>query len=181
MRNQRGEIATATVVVIAAGALLLGILIPKFKPFSIFEKSAANKKASWTKQIEKSKPVAIKSEDGKVVAVGTEIERVYDTGMENTVPKQTLGEKIGSFFARLTTAGIAFVVVSLLFFGGAPLVWIARKYLVMKQALRNTVAGIRALDDETFNKVKPALAASQDKQDKVVIDKLKTEITKKGS
>ncbi len=96
--------------------------------------------------------------------------------MEESTPKKTLGMKIGEFFANLTTWGLLFVGGSLLFFGGAPIVFVFRKYLIMKQALKNTVAGIRAVDAETYEKLKPALAENHDRQDKIVIDKIKTEL-----
>lgn len=174
--NERGEVATALLVAIALGSLILGLALPKLNPFKAFEKTAANKKASWTRQTEKATPVVLTDKAGKAVAVGTATEKIYDTGMESTVPKPTLGERIGAFFASLTTWGLAFVGVSLLFFGGAPLVWVARKYFVMKQALKNTVAAIREADNETYEKLKPKLAAAHDKQDRQVIDKLKTEL-----
>lgn len=175
--NERGAVEVAVVVAIAAGCLILGLIAPKLNPLgSLFQRDAANKKASWTRQIEKTKPVLLNDEKGRPVAIGTEIQRVYDTGKEDGTPAPTIGERIGGFFAGLTGWGLAFVGVSLAFFGGAPLVWVARKYFVMKQALKNTVVAIRDADNDTYEKLKPKLAAAHDKQDRKVIDKIKTEL-----
>lgn len=175
MKRSKGEITTAAVILISVGSLILGLMAPKFNPFR-FERSSANKKASWTLQTEKTKPVLLTDKKGEAVAVGNEIERVYNTGKEEITPKKTLGEKIGEFFSRLTTAGLVFVVVSLLFFGGAPLVWVYRRYKTVKNALKNTVAAIREVDDETYTKLKPVLAANHEKKDRIVIDEIKKEL-----
>lgn len=174
--NQRGEVVTAVLIAVALGSLLVGLVLPKLNPFKAFERTAANKKASWTRQTEKSTPVLLTDKAGKAIATGTATERIYDTGIEQSVPAPTLGQRIGSFFFGLTTWGLLAVLASLLFFGGAPLVWLARKYFVIRQALKNTVVGIRQADAETFEKLKPALEANHDKRDKVVIDKIKAEL-----
>lgn len=176
-KNSAGEIATALVVAIALGSLIAGYILPKINPFKYFHSdSAANKKASFTLQKETSKPVLLESKAGQPVAVGREVELIYSTGMEETTPKKTLGQKIGSFFAGLTTTGILFVVGSLLFFGGAPIIFVWKWGKKFKDALTTTVAGIRALDADTYAKVTPKLAAAQDKKDKVVIDKIKAKL-----
>lgn len=180
MKNQRGEVTTGIVVAIAVGTFLFGVIAStKLNPFKLFHKSAANKKASWTKQTEKSEPVLLFDKDKKAVAVGTKIEKIYDTGIEEATPKKTIGEKIGDFFAGLTTWGLVFVGVSLLFFGGTPIVWAWRKYAVVKDALKKTVQAIRDTKKEepqVYDKLKPKLAAAHDKRDRVVIDKIKTEL-----
>lgn len=176
-RKSAGEVATALVVAIALGSLIAGYVLPKINPFKFFHSSsAANHKASFTLQKETSKPVLLQDSQGKAVAVGREVELTYSTGMEETVPKKTLGQKIGDFFAGLTTAGVGFVIISLLFFGGAPLIFVWRWGLKFKQALTTTVAGIRDLDKDTYEKVTPKLAAAQDKKDKIVIDKIKAKL-----
>ena len=177
MKKNAGEVATAIVVAIALGSLIAGYVLPKINPFKfLHSSSAANKKASFTLQKETSKPVLLQSASGQPVAVGREIELTYSTGMEETVPKKTLGQKIGDFFAGLTTAGVGFVVISLLFFGGAPIIFVWKWGKKFKDALTTTVAGLRDLDDETYKKVSPKLAAAQDKKDKIVIDKIKAKL-----
>lgn len=174
--RERGEIATAIIVAGALGIFILGLALPKFTNIKLFEKTAANKKASWSKESKKKEPVILFDQNKKAVGVATREEYLYETGMESGTPAPTLGEKIGSFFANLTTAGLIFVGVSLLFFGGAPLVWMARKYHIMKHAFKNTVQAIREIDDETYSKIKPVLAAKHDKSDRKIVDKLKTEL-----
>lgn len=176
MISNRGEITTAIVLGIAAASLLVGTLLPSLNPFNnLFgniSPSAANQKATWTRQTEREKPVFYKV-DADTVAVGAEVERTYDTGTDERPVKLTLGQRIGKFFAGLTLWGLIGIVVSLVLFGGAPIVWIARKYLIMKQAFTNTVAAIRDLPEDTYKNVTPVLAAKQDKRDKKIIDKIK--------
>lgn len=177
--NRRGEIATLTVVAIAAVALFLGTLAPSLNPFhGLFggQQSAANQKASWTRQDEIQKPVLLSSAGGVPIAVGTQVERHYNTGVDERPVKLTLGQRIGRFFAGLGTWGLIFIVVSLVFFGGTPIVWLFRKYTVMKHAFKNTVSAIRETDEETYAKLKPKLQAKHDKRDRQLIDKLKAEL-----
>lgn len=179
--GKRGEVATLTVLVIAGVALLLGTLAPQLNPFnSLFNKGgtpdASKQTATWTKQTEIQTPVLLETKSGDKAAVATKIERVYDTGAESRPRKLTFMERVGSFFARLTTWTFVFIVVSLVFFGGMPIVWIAQKYITMKNAFKNTVSAIREVDHETYEKLKPHLAAKHDKKDRVVIDKIKSEL-----
>lgn len=182
MRNQRGEITIVLLIAAMLGTAVVVGLGPRLplvnKLFK--EQTAAGRKASWTKQIEKSKPVALYDKNGNAVALGTEYERLYDTGIEQSTPKLTLGENIGKFFASLTTAGLIFVGVSLAFFGGAPLVYVARKYGDAKHALTKTVMAVREMkkDDPALfaEKIAPQLAAAHDEKDRKVIDKIKTKL-----
>ena len=183
-KNQRGEITLAILIAVAVGSLFVGMITPKISPFKNFfgsSDSAVGKKASYTTQVEKIKPKVYHLNKAGDVVIVNDVELSYNTGIDQNVPKPTLGQRIGSFFFGLTTWSIIFIIVSLLFFGGAPLLWIARKYFVMKQAAINTVAGIRELkskEPEAYQKLVPILAANHDKQDKVVVDKIKTELNK---
>lgn len=179
--GNKGEIATLTVLAIAAVALLVGTLAPTLNPFnSVFGKGAqpdaSKQTASWTKQTEIQTPVLLETKSGDHAAVGTKVERVYDTGAEARPVKLTFGERIGAFFAHLTTWGVVFVIVSLVFFGGAPLVWLSKKYFDMKGAFKNTVAAIREVDHDTYEKLKPKLEAKHDKKDRKMVDKIKSEL-----
>lgn len=176
MKNQKGEIATAVIIAIAMGSLLLGLVLPKLSPFKMFEKSAGNKKASFTLQKESSTPVLLESKDGKTVALGKKTELFYNTGMDESVPKPTLGERIGSFFFGLTTTSILTIIGGFLFFPIPFAAWGVRKYFGIKQALTNTVKAIRETDPTTYEALKPKLSAAHDKKDKVLIDKIKAEI-----
>ena len=176
--NQRGEVATLVVVGIAAVALLVGTIMPKLNPFNnLFgggHLDASKQTATWSRQDEIQTPVLLKS--GDAIAVGTKVERHYDTGTEEKPLALTFAQRIGKFFAGLTTWGLIFIIASLAFFGGAPLIWLFRKYSVIKQTLRSTIAAIRETDNETFEKLKPHLAEHHDRRDKKIVDKIKSEL-----
>lgn len=185
IKNQRGEVATLTVIAIAGVALLIGTLAPTLNPFNrLFgagasAQVAAPEKEAWKEQTRTTEPVTvgITPTGDKVVAFRTTEE--YKSGAAEHQRKLTFGERIGAFFAHLTTWGVVFVIVSLVFFGGAPILWLARKYLAMKQAMKNTVAGIRELkktDMEAYTKATDHIAKKQDKSDNRIVDKLKAEL-----
>ena len=179
--NQRGEITTLVLVAVGLVSLLVGTLAPTLNPFNrLFgagAPSAANQKASWTKQDEIQTPVILKA--GDTVAVGTRIERHYDTGAEEKPVKLTFTQRIGQFFAHLSTLAFIGIVVSLVFFGGAPLVWIAGKFFKARAALTATVAAIEKMSTDEKEKLKVHLAATQDTHQKVYIAKLKSELAAK--
>lgn len=104
------------------------------------------------------------------------IEREYGASYSKTTPKKTLGEKIGGFFAGLSITGLIFVAISLLAFGGAPILWLWAKFLKARAALKRTIAGIEALNAEEKEKVKAVLEKTQDVADKKYIANLKAEI-----
>jgi hypothetical protein len=178
-KNQRGEITVTLLGIAIVSALLIGIAVPSFRPFkNMFGKgdeSAVGKKASFSTQVEKIKPKVFKMKDGEVVVVN-DVELSYNTGTDQNVPKPTLGEKIGSFFFGLTSWMIIGIVVSLAFLGGTPIIWFWNRARIFKNTLKNTVAAIRGADEDTYQKLKPLLAAKQDKVDKVVVDKIKAEL-----
>jgi hypothetical protein len=131
---------------------------------------APKKMGSWEQT---SKPVLVGTIDGKTI-VANEI--TYRASAEETSPKATVGQRIGSFFSNLSLAGVLFVLLSLVFFGGAPIIWVARKYFAAKQALKSTIKAIKEIPSDQFEAIKPALAANQDKADKELIAKLKAKL-----
>jgi len=179
LNNQKGEITIAILIAAVVGSLIVGMIAPKINPFKgLFSSndSAVGKKASFTTQTEKIKPKVYHLNKSGDVVVVNDVELSYNTSLDQNVPKPTFGEKIGTFFFHLSTVTIIFIIVSLAFLGGAPIVWLFKRYLVMKQALSNTVSAIRDLPPETYQQVVPVLAANHDKQDKVVIDGIKSEL-----
>lgn len=170
MKNKRGEITTALVVLIAAGALIFGTMFPKLNPLNYFKSSRAT-------QTEKHH---IKSEVKTPIQFGDKIEfkteKIESKGNAVFTPKLSLWERITGFIKDLGIWTIIFIVVSVLFFGGAPIVWAIKKYQTVKQTLRNTVSAIREVDEETYNKLKPVLSAKHDLKDKKVIDEIKKEL-----
>lgn len=133
--------------------------------------NAPKKMGSWEQT---SEPVIMGVDGSGKTIIGNKLS--YRATAEETSPKQTIGQRIGSFFAGLSLAGILFVVASLVFFGGAPIVWLARKYFKAKSALVSTVKAIKEIPDEKFNEIKPALAANQDKSDKELIARIKAKL-----
>lgn len=176
IKHIKGEVATALVILIAAGTFIIGGVLPKLNPLNLLSSHQSKKKTSFTVQKETSKPILLETKDGKQAFLGKETEYYYNTGKEEGTPKLSVGERIGNFFSHLTTFGLMFVLFSLLFFGGVPIVWVFKKYLVMKQALKRTVQAIRETDRDTYDKLKPNLESKHDRQDKQVIDKIKMEL-----
>lgn len=177
MRNQRGEVATATIIAIAAAALVVGLLTgSRANPFSIFQKSAANKKGSFTKQYETHTPVLLQSKDGKMVAVGTKVENTYETGMDEGPIVLTYGQRVAKFFAGLTNISLFGILIGLIFFPAATITAMWRWGKKYKDTLRTTVQGIRDAPPEAAAQVKVSLASAQDKKHKIVIDEIKKDL-----
>lgn len=177
LKNQRGEIATALIIVMVVGGVLVGALgATKLNPLKLFHRDAANKKASWTKQVEKSKPVLLTDKSGKAVALGTEFERVYDTGKDEFTPAPTYGERVGAFLAGLTNVGLIALVAGILFFPGALAAWGVKKYADMRGVAKTIIAGVREAPPEAAEQVKNVIAVKQDKNQKKIVAKLKGEL-----
>lgn len=121
------------------------------------------------------KPVLCGDVDGKQY-VAEEIERHYTTSKSVTQPKLTFMQKIGNFISNLSWTAVIFIVVSLVFFGGAPIVWAVKKYFGLRNAFKNTIAGIRDLPPEVYEKATDTLAKAQDTADKKLVDKMKAEL-----
>lgn len=182
--NNRGEAVTLTLVAVAGIALLIGTIAPQINPFNaIFgQKPVQQEESTWTRRDEIHTPMLLESKSGEHGAVVLKSEYHYDKGTEKRPVKPTLGERIGGFFAKLSTGAIIFVVVSLVFFGGAPLIWVWRKYATMKASFKTVVAGIREIEDEdAYKKITKSIGVQQKatgkpEKHRKVIDKIKTEI-----
>lgn len=171
--NRRGEITTATVILISLGALLLAPIL--LKTGNLFDRSADASNRRTAASLSGNDIVQI-TQVAAANDMNVTIDRSVSESKEVTDPKLTIGQKVGRFFAGLGMWGIIFIAISLLVFGGAPLVWLARKYAVMRQAFKNTVAAIRETDDDTYAKLKPKLAAKHDRRDRKLVDKMKAEL-----
>lgn len=130
----------------------------------------------WS-ETETRTPVAVGKDEAGNIQVLDKIERTVNANLDTTPGKLTLGQKIGKFFAGLSFWGIIFVIVSLAFFGGAPIMWVARKFFKARAALKATVAAIENMNSDEKEKLKAHLAATQDTKDKAYIAKLKAEIS----
>lgn len=169
--TRRGEITTAVVILIAAGTLFLGTMLPKLNPLKYLSKSTATQTEKSHKKIELKNPQVTPS--GEVVYGYQK----YDIKDNNVfTPKLTMWERITGFISSLSIWTIAFLVISVLFFGGAPIVWAVGKYKTLRQTLKNTVSAIKEADEETYKKLKPVLNAKHDVKDKRVIDDIKKEL-----
>lgn len=180
MKKNRGEIALAVTIGIAVGALLLGTLAPNLNPFNnLFgsKKSLTENTQykDWLRHSRTTTPMVALPKDGQPV-VFNKVEESFDTGTDRVTPKRTIGQVVGDFFAGLTTWGVIFLVVSLVFFGGAPIVWLWRKYADMKESMKRVVAGIRDADEDAYKKVTNEIAKKADTKHKKLIDKVKSEL-----
>lgn len=180
--NNRGEIATAIVILIAAGCLAVGTLAPKLNPINWITgnstSSVPKEKSKYERKKFLSEPVLLSK--GDHVAVGQRTEELYEKGEDQSERKTTFGERIGGFISSMTVTSIVFILISLIFFGGAPIVWVAKKYFKTKAALTATISGIKEVkkkDPNLYeNIVKPELLKKHDKADSKVIDKIKSQI-----
>lgn len=175
VRGQRGEIATATVVIIAVAAVILTPLM--LKTGNPFDRSADPSNRRTAAAISGKDIVEITREVAKAEEpVTVRVDRSVEASKEVTDPKLTIGQKIGRFFAGLGTWAVIGVLFAIFVLGVSPAAMIAWSRHKLKSAFRNTVAAIREVDDETYSKLKPHLAARQDKRDKRLIDKVKAEL-----
>lgn len=131
-----------------------------------------HKVASWVQE-ETIKPVYVGKDAAGKDVVASEIHRTYTAGSDETPAKLTIGQRIGQFFGKLSLWGIVFVAVSLIFFGGAPIMWVFGKYLTAKHALLNTVEAIERMKSDDKEKFKSMLLQEQDTKDVNYIKKLK--------
>lgn len=131
------------------------------------------KAGSWEQT---SKPVFMGTDYKGQSVVG--YENTYKASASETIPPLRLSQKIGRWIASLSLAGFLFLVISLLFFGGAPIIWIYGKFLRARSALKRTIMGIEELNAADQKNVKSMLFAIQDTKDKLYIADLKAEIKK---
>lgn len=175
VHGQRGEIATATVVVIAVLSVILAPLI--LKTGNPFDRSAdpANRRSASAMSgrdiVDITKAVAASEEP-----VTVHVDRSVTASAEVTDPKLTVGQRVGRFFSGLGTWALILLVAALglgLVTPAGLLAWSRHKY---RSAFKNTIAAVRDLDEDTYQKVVPKLAARQDRRDKVLVDKVKSEL-----
>ena len=171
--NQKGEVVTVALIAVAAviGTLLLA---PKLNPFDKSADPANRRTASAISGRDIVEITNTVAESDQPVTV--RVDRSVTASAEVTDPKLTLGQMIARFFAGLGTWAVVAIVAALALGIVTPagLAWKARN--AWKSAFTNTVAGIRDLDDDTYQKAVPKLAARQDKRDKQLVDRVKGEL-----
>lgn len=121
-------------------------------------------------------PVAVGKDAEGNIQVVEKVERTINANLDTTPGKLTIGQRIGRFFMGLSFWGVIFVIVSLVFFGGSPIIWLAGKFFKARAALKATVAAIEQMNAEDKERLKMRLAQTQDTTDKAYIAKLKAEI-----
>lgn len=110
--------------------------------------------------------------DGKeVIAYATK--RTYSAGSSETPEKLSWLQRLGRWIGGLSLLTVIFIVVSLVFFGGVPIVWAYKKYMAVKKALVNTVAAIEEMPPDAYEKLEPKLESKQNEPDKELIKKIK--------
>lgn len=134
------------------------------------------KKIATYAQTEKQVPLKVGvTPDGKdVIAYATE--RSYTAGSTETPEKLGFLQRLGRWIGGLSILAVIFIVVSLAFFAGAPIVWLAKKYFAMKSAFKNTVKAIDEIPAEDYEKIAPKLKENMDEKDRLLVKKIKTEI-----
>ena len=177
MKNQRGEIMVATVVIIAVCAFVGGVVLPKLgQTFHLFGETAANKKASFSKQIQSSTPVLLEDKSGRAVAVGTKFEQTYDTGIEEAPIVLTYGQRVAKFFAGVTNLGIIALLAAIILVPGSLMLWMRRWGLKWYSTAKALVKGVKEAPPQAAEEVKDSMAIVMDKKHKKAVDEIKKDL-----
>ena len=139
-----------TIVSIFKTTVVLGVVLlsgcASLSPFSgIANPPQEPKKIATYAQTEKQVPLRIGvTPEGKDV-IAFQTERTYTAGSTETREKLGFMQRVGRWIGGLGLLSIIFIVVSLAFFGGAPILWAFSKYMKMKSAFIKVVAGVEEL------------------------------------
>jgi hypothetical protein len=171
IKNRKGFTGLEIVGVVAVLGLVV-IMAPKLNPFS----GAADPANRRQESTFSGKDIVEITKAAKEADMEVRIDRSVEARSEVTDPKLTIGQRVGRFFSGLGTWAVVLIVIALALgiITPAGLAWRARS--AWKTAFKNTVEGVRDLDDETYQKVAPKLAAKQDKRDKKLVDRVKMEL-----
>lgn len=168
--NNRHKSTTRHVILCCIMLLLLtgcaGIPFPKIttpkKPETVY---------SWQERI-KTKPHAVVYND-KVVIV-EETEKTLAVGLQRTIQRLTVAEKLGNWISGLSIVGFLILIVCLILAPGATLGFLVKAFFKWKRALRETVSAIKeskAVDKDT--ELKKSLKATQSLSTKKLVDTIK--------
>jgi len=153
-------------------------------PFLKDTPKAPTKAEEWL-QYEKYTPI-IAGRNGSDPFVVYDIERTFEAGRTETMPKKSWLQKLG--ISLTWTGGLILLVLA--FFGSTPFVFVMRKYARIKtalaeleaehgrtrSALKNTVVGISKMPPAAWAVAKEELSKSQNTEDKKMIDIVKSEL-----
>jgi hypothetical protein len=171
VRNQRGF----TGLEIAGVAALIGLLFFAVGPkLNLFDNSAdpANRRTAETLSGRDIVSItkAVSEVEGPVTV---SVDRSVEASKEVTDPKLTAGQRIGRFFSGLGLWALLGLGLLLL----TPLGAVLWKLYTYRSAFKNTVAGIRDIDDkDVYEKATRCIAVSQNKRDKRLVDRMKAEL-----
>lgn len=176
MRNERGEIATATVIIIAVATVLLAPLL--LKGGNPFDRSAEPANRRTASAISGKDIVDItKAVASSEAPVTVHVDRSVEAHSEVTDPKLTVGQKVGRFFSGLGTWALVGLFVAVFVLGISPIAILAKSRAAWRAAFKNTVAGVRDISDvETYKRVTDSISKRQDKRDKKLVDRVKSEL-----
>lgn len=183
MEKQRGEIATATVIIIAVVTVLFAPLV--LKNGNPFDRSADPSNRRTASAISGRDIVNITNavaDSEKPVTV--HVDRSIEASSEVTDPKLTLGQRIGRFFEGLGTWAVVGVLFAVFVLGVSPAAILAWSRARWKGFSKNLVGGVRLLgkeDPEAYEKVTKKIglqqkASGKARRDEKLVDKVKSEM-----
>lgn len=174
MSNKKGFTGLEIVGVIAAVGLVV-MLMPKL---NLFDNSADPSNRRTASAISGKDIVKITNQVAEAdQPVTVTIDRSVVATAEVTDPKLTVGQRIGRFFSGLGTWSVIGIFVAVFVLGISPSALLAWSRHTWKAAFKNTVAGIRSIDDpEAYKKATTSIAVQQNKRDKKLVDVVKAEL-----
>ena len=189
--NKKGEVLTIALIAVI-GTLVFAAAIPSLNIFGkVFGGGSSSVKApseeAWKEQEQRTIPrtVGVTETGEKVIAF--EQVKTFRSGASRIPAKMTFGERIGEFFAGLTTWALLALAGLFLAFGITPAMvvrWAKNRSLEREtadkekyqQTLTRTVSAIRAMPEEAYKTLAPILKDKHDLADKKVIDQIKGEL-----
>jgi hypothetical protein len=174
MGNRRGEVLTTLAIVLGLG-LVVGTVVPQINPLNWFKSTPNTESGKEASKETIRTPLFYEGSRGVEVAYKVE-ERSSNSEFKRT-PKLTLMQKVGNWISNLSFFWFVVLGLGLLTGMVTPAAIFARLRHVWKTAFKNTVDGIRAVDDEeAYKKVTAKIAQKQDKRDKRLVDRVKQEL-----
>lgn len=188
--NQKGEALTIALISIVA-TLVVAAAIPSLnifgKVFGGGHTVTAPAEEAWKEQTKTTEPVTIGVTPTGEKVVAFRERKTFRSGASKAPAKLTYGERIGQFFAGLTTWAILGLLGLFLAFGITPAMvirWAKNRALEREnkekqryeQTLTRTVAAIREMPEEAYKTLSPILKDKHDLVDKKTVDEIKAKL-----
>ena len=170
--NQKGFTGVEILAVVAV--VLLVPIVMKSNPFDRSADPANRRTASAISGKDIVEITNTVADSEKPVTV--KIDRSVEASSEVTDPKLTLSQKIGRFISGMSTWTFLLCVGIFALFGAGPFIALWNKFTEYRSTSKAMVSAIREVDDDTYAKLKPHLAAKMDRKHKRTVDKLKMEL-----